>query len=1230
MATKETQQKGTGDRVEAVSATPPADVAPERSTRVTLVDAAVARPLPATKPVTSDAASANPAAMPAVDLQITVIKGGLTNIKVPVAIGARYDGLAFAGATKAFDRLLDSWLTRAVDMGIIGSSLGQLFLINLDQFQRTGKVKADNLLLAGMGEPGRFARDSLQFLISNVVVGTKVMGHNELALPLLGIRRSELTVADAVRGLVAGINDGYERLRAMADDDANNRVALQNAAAQPLSVIIAHPELGKSKEIEAQLGELAQENPFASLTLTIQRGPDVEADPVLEPSPVDVEPDQPVNYLRITQSKSAAAAMRGKSVFLVMRKKPAANRPVDSFMTDVFQFSALSEVSVISQREQEVNSRILRDLVDHMTQDCALKLREELGTFFTNILIPDDFRKLTEGSVDLTLEVDETTAAYPWEMATNKRFTKASFVSTNVAVSRQFRTLLSPPPVSPPALNARLKALIIADPASDELALPHARAEGAAVVEMLEKARKAWGGQYDITARVRIGPCGDEAGRTLLDKLKAQNKCVVDAEPCQPLELAMLVVNEQFDLIHYAGHGISDPKTGQTGWVFAGDCVLSAKDIFRVRQVPRLVFANACFSAATSDYNEQRKHMTGLAQAFFARGIPNFIGAGWQVDDACAEECARWFYARVMGLSSPNTGGSLIGTAPPATIGEALKKAREMALIRKPRSPSWGAYQHYGHVSDKLVAMSNTPLPTIASPQTAADAPVAINSRATLSTPSISGVAKMAASEPSAGPKSPDPNLVYVNGIDFNTGEYAFKPRSIDDLAKQVLAHPGADRFGDMHGDKPRSFALPFDMDPNKLNESGWGVIFHPDTPQKVRDALEPLIALRRTQAGECFKALDYKKGEQARDWYARHGISPGNLDPTIVPYYLLLVGPPELIPFEFQYLLGVDYAIGRLSFDTPEGYERYARSTVAYESAKPVPNGKEIAYWGTRHLGDAATELSASMLVDPLANGIAGATGALKQAVSTQVGYDRKLRLGDDATKDSLLETLHAKKPPAMLFTASHGMALRSGQATQAATQGALLCQDWPGFGSVRKEHFLAATDIDDDANVNGVVALLFACFGAGTPDADQFLMDLSQAGQAPPLAPKPFIAALPQRLLAHPNGSALAVIGHIDRAWGFSIQAPKVSSPQIGTFRNSIGSILSGGPVGHAICGQFGAKFSALSVLLLSATSPTAANATRLSDRELVTRWLERNDAQNYVLLGDPAVRIRNDALA
>ena len=126
-----------------------------------------------------------------------------------------------------------------------------LFLINLEQFQGAGRIKADNLLLAGMGEPGRFAQDSLQFVMSNIVVATKVMGHNECASSLIGTRRNKLSVADPVRGLVEGIQDGYERIRAIADDDTKNRETLRSAAAQPLSVVLVHAHLDKSIEIEA-------------------------------------------------------------------------------------------------------------------------------------------------------------------------------------------------------------------------------------------------------------------------------------------------------------------------------------------------------------------------------------------------------------------------------------------------------------------------------------------------------------------------------------------------------------------------------------------------------------------------------------------------------------------------------------------------------------------------------------------------------------------------------------------------------------------------------------------------------------------------------------------------------------------------------------------------------------------------------------------------------------------
>ena len=235
-----------------------------------------------------------------------------------------------------------------------------------------------------MGHPGRFARDGLKFVISNLVVAIKVMGHDELASPLIGIRRNELSIADAVRGLVLGIQDGYERIRAIAGDDTKNRESLRGAAAQPIHVVLVHADLNKSMEIEAQLRELARENPYPNVKLTPQRGPDVEPDPIIEPTPLDVEPDRPVNYLRITQSKSAMAAMRSKSVFPGRRKKPAAGTAIDPFMTDVFQFSALSDVAVIPQREQEVNTRILRDLADHMTKECKQKDREDMWGFLTN------------------------------------------------------------------------------------------------------------------------------------------------------------------------------------------------------------------------------------------------------------------------------------------------------------------------------------------------------------------------------------------------------------------------------------------------------------------------------------------------------------------------------------------------------------------------------------------------------------------------------------------------------------------------------------------------------------------------------------------------------------------------------------------------------------------------------------------------------------------------------
>jgi hypothetical protein len=205
----------------------------------------------------------------------------------------------------------------------------------------------------------------------------------------------------------------------------------------------------------------------------------------------------------------------------------------------------------------------------------------------------------------------------------------------------------------------------------------------------------------------------------------------------------------------------------------------------------------------------------------------------------------------------------------------------------------------------------------------------------------------------------------------------------------------------------------------------------------------------------------------------------------------------------------------------------------------------------------------------------------------------------------------------PSFVFTATHGIGFPCGHSEQPARQGALLCQDWRGAGPVSGDDVFAAADLCAESSAAGMIMFSFACFGAGTPLEDRFV---HRAGKKPPMiADSPFISALPKKLLSLRNGSALAFVGHIERAWGSSIAAPNATAP----FDNAISRIFLGEPIGHAMK-DFNDRFAGFSTTL-SGMLEQLSFGMQIPAADLTSAWLGRNDAEGYVVLGDPAVKLR-----
>jgi hypothetical protein len=545
----------------------------------------------------------------------------------------------------------DLLLTQLTERGTLRGELGRPFLLP-DPRRPDGQRL---VVIAGLGEPGRLGVPELTVLVRELCWVLGRMRKHHLATVLIGAGNGNLSIRDAfccwMRGAcraLAATPEGDEQRRVrritFVEFDARRVLELERVLlaekgdlAARYRLHIEHAALTGSKRNGLVQAARRKDREEAAQRWQQGRGDgDADAEPV-----------------RLTVGLTQSS----------------------------YHFGAITASAAVPERSVPLDPQLVRDANDELVAERDRSRQVERGQFLQRLLFPSDLRPALSSSAPLVLLLDADTARIHWEMVAQAEIGALAadkqvdaFLGTSRGVTRQLRTVFAPPPQPPPPPRRTLRVLVVGDPA-DDAPLPGAQAEAqevAALFEQFNHVQSDGGNRVEVVAL--IGP--GEATRTNV--------------------LSRLML-ETFDVLHYAGHCLYDKDNPPaSGWIFSGGTHISASELSRLDRMPRFVFSNACESGITPERADQRS--VGLApsfaEAFFARGVANFVCTAWPVDDAAARQFALELYGRLLGIASGDHGSR---PSDFARMHAAMREARLAIADTTAGYLTWGAYQHYGN-----------------------------------------------------------------------------------------------------------------------------------------------------------------------------------------------------------------------------------------------------------------------------------------------------------------------------------------------------------------------------------------------------------------------------------------------------------------------------------------------------------------------------------------------------